>query len=124
MRRLGLPITAIIDSGKKSVHAWVRIDAKTREEYDEKVALIHQFCSQSIGLDVDRQNKNPSRYSRMADVRRAIDFETDEKGITVVKNWGQQRLLEPERSRKVVERVGIGSSSDGSGSRGREDVHC
>jgi RecA-family ATPase len=94
LRRLGLPITAIIDSGKKSVHAWVRIDAKTREEYDEKVALIHQFCSQSIGLDVDRQNKNPSRYSRMADVRRAIDFETDEKGITVVKNWGQQRLLE------------------------------
>jgi RecA-family ATPase len=65
IRKLELPISAIIDSGGKSVHAWVRIDAKNEEEYVERVALVHKFCKESLGLDVDDKNKNPSRYSRL-----------------------------------------------------------
>lgn len=65
LRRIGLPITAIIDSGGRSVHAWVWIGAKDREEYRQRVALLHQFCRESLGLEVDPQNTNPSRYSRM-----------------------------------------------------------
>jgi len=70
LRKIGLPVTAIIDSGGKSVHFWVRIDAKDQKEYAERVELLHQFCKQSLGLDIDQKNKNPSRYSRMPNGRR------------------------------------------------------
>jgi hypothetical protein len=36
IRKLGLPITAIIDSGNKSIHCWVRIDAKNRRNTTRK----------------------------------------------------------------------------------------
>jgi RecA-family ATPase len=69
--KIGLPIAAIIDSAGKSVHAWVRVDAKDREEYNKRVELIYQFCEDSLGLSgFDKQNRNPSRYSRMPDGRR------------------------------------------------------
>lgn len=57
-----LPCTAIISSGGKSIHAWVRVDAKDRTEYDERVkALFEHF--KPYGLD--NKNKNPSRLSRL-----------------------------------------------------------
>lgn len=57
-----LPCTAIISSGGKSVHAWVKVDAKDRREYDERVAAIYQHFA-AYGLDA--KNKNPSRLSRL-----------------------------------------------------------
>jgi RecA-family ATPase len=79
IKKIGLPIAAIIDSGGRSIHGWVRIDAKDREEYRERVALLHEFCRESLGLDVDKQNKNPSRYSRMPNGNRMrINKETGE----------------------------------------------
>jgi RecA-family ATPase len=97
LRRIGLPITATIDSAGRSVHAWVRIDASTREEYRERVALLHQFCRESLGLEVDPQNTNPSRYSRMPNGNRMrINKDTGEPvlgedGKPII---DQQRLLE------------------------------
>ena len=96
LRKIGLPITAIIDSAGKSIHAWVRIDADDREEYDAKVSLLHQFCEQSLELKVDPKNKNPSRYSRMPN---GLRMQKDKDGNPVL---GQdkkpivntQRLLE------------------------------
>lgn len=35
-RDAGLPIAALIDSGGESIHAWVRVDAKTKKEYHER----------------------------------------------------------------------------------------
>jgi hypothetical protein len=79
LRKIGLPITAIIDPGGRSVHFWVRIDAKDWEEYRERVTLLHQFCRESLGLEVDPQNTNPSRYSRMPNGNRMrINKETGE----------------------------------------------
>jgi len=57
-----LPCTAIISSGGKSIHAWVKVDAKDRREYDERVAAIYQHFA-DYGLDA--KNKNPSRLSRL-----------------------------------------------------------
>jgi RecA-family ATPase len=80
LQKIGLPITAIIDSGGKSIHAWVRIDARDRKEYDERVSLIYRFCKESLGMDLDEGNKNPSRYSRLPDgVRTRIDKKTCEE---------------------------------------------
>lgn len=45
LRKIGLPITAIIDTAGKSIHAWVRIDASTREEYREGLP----YCTSSAG---------------------------------------------------------------------------
>jgi len=57
-----LPCSAVIHSGGKSVHAWVRVDARDRKEYDERVRLLFEYFS-AYGLDA--KNKNPARLSRL-----------------------------------------------------------
>lgn len=57
-----LPITALIHSGKRSIHAWVRIDAKDRREYDERVKLLWEHFE---AYGIDNKNRNPSRLSRL-----------------------------------------------------------
>jgi len=59
----GIPCTAIISSGGKSVHAWVRVDAKDRREYDERVNILYEHFA---AYSPDKKNKNPSRLSRLA----------------------------------------------------------
>ena len=61
LRASGLPIAALIDSAGNSVHAWVRIDAKTREEYH---ARREKVWASLPGFQIDKANKNPSRFSR------------------------------------------------------------
>lgn len=69
MRELELPIAVMVYSGKKSVHAIVRIDAANYQEYRKRVEFLYQICMKN-GLDIDTQNKNPSRLSRMPGVMR------------------------------------------------------
>ena len=70
--RLPLPISAIISSGGKSIHAWVKIAANSLSEYREISARIY---SALIPFGIDPANKNPSRLSRLPGVSR------DEGGI-------------------------------------------
>lgn len=60
--RSQLPVTAIVDSGGKSVHAWVRVDAKDRAEYDARVSQVFALFAD---CPPDKQNKNPSRFTRL-----------------------------------------------------------
>jgi hypothetical protein len=80
LARLPLPINAILTSGGKSVHGWVRVNAKNVESYRQKVgellALLRPF-------GVDQANKNPSRLSRLPGAQREIGATGD----------GAQRLL-------------------------------
>jgi len=62
LRNSGLPITCLIDSGGKSIHAWVRVDAKDKEEYD---ARRQKIWDKLPSLELDQANKNPSRFSRL-----------------------------------------------------------
>ena len=64
-----LPCAAVIFSGGKSVHAWVKIDAKDRAEFDERMAILYDHF-QSAGLPIDTKNKNPGRLSRLPFCRR------------------------------------------------------
>lgn len=66
---LELPVAALVHSGKKSLHAIVRIDASTKEEYKSRVNFLHEVCRKN-GLKIDTQNKNPSRLSRLPGVMR------------------------------------------------------
>lgn len=69
IRELELPVATLVYSGKKSIHAIVRVDARDYQEYRKRVDYIYQICKKN-GLDIDVQNRNPSRLSRMPGVAR------------------------------------------------------
>ena len=68
-RRLELPIAALVHSGGKSLHAIVRVDAEDYDEYRKRVDFLYDFLEKN-GVSVDKQNRNPSRLSRMPGVTR------------------------------------------------------
>ena len=68
----GMPVAALIDSGNKSLHAWIRVDAPDAAEYKRRVAIIWDWFS---GINLDKQNRNPSRLSRCPDGWRTVDGE-------------------------------------------------
>ena len=69
IRELELPVACLVHSGGKSLHAIVRIDAGTYDEYRKRVDYLYEVCRKN-GLEIDRQNRNPSRLSRMPGVLR------------------------------------------------------
>lgn len=69
MRELELPIAVLVYSGRKSLHAIVRIEAANYDEYRKRVDYLYNVCKKN-GLTIDSQNRNPSRLSRMPGVMR------------------------------------------------------
>lgn len=69
IRELELPVACLVYSGGKSVHAIVKVDAGNYQEYRKRVDYLYTICSKN-GLDIDKQNRNPSRLSRMPGVTR------------------------------------------------------
>lgn len=69
IRELELPVACLVYSGKKSIHAIVRIDAANYDEYRKRVDYLYSVLKKN-GMAVDTQNKNPSRLSRMPGVTR------------------------------------------------------
>ncbi len=59
---LSLPITSIVDSGGKSLHALVPINAPSAEEYAHAVGELYRALGR---LGFDQANKNPSRMTRL-----------------------------------------------------------
>lgn len=83
-RELELPIACLVYSGKKSLHAIVRVDAADYHEYRKRVDYLYEVC-QKNGIEVDTQNRNPSRLSRMPGVIRG-----EKKQFIVDTNIGKQ----------------------------------
>lgn len=69
IRELKLPAAAIVFSGGKSVHAIVHVDAINENEYRSRVNYLYEVCEKN-GFVIDKQNRNPSRMSRMPGVAR------------------------------------------------------
>ena len=69
MHDLELPIVTLTHTGGKSLHAIVRVDASSREEYRQRVAYLFDVCEKN-GLHIDRSCKNPSRLTRLPGFRR------------------------------------------------------
>lgn len=61
---LKLPISALIESGGKSVHALVKVQAADAIEYKERVNFLFDYLSKH-NFVVDNANKNPARLSRL-----------------------------------------------------------
>lgn len=88
IRELELPVACLVYSGKKSLHAIVRVDAADYSEYRKRVDYLYSIC-QKNGLKVDTQNKNPSRLSRIPGVERG-----DKKQFIVDTNIGKSSWVE------------------------------
>lgn len=69
LKAMNLPIRFLINSGGKSLHAIVRVDAVNEAQYRERVNKLYQFCKKN-GFTPDEQDKNESRYSRLPGVKR------------------------------------------------------
>ncbi len=59
-----VPVRCVIDSGNKSLHAWLRVDCR---DYDDWVLSVKcdLFPNLLVPLGVDKACSNPSRLSRM-----------------------------------------------------------
>lgn len=63
-RKLKLPIATLTYSAGKSLHALVKVQAKNVHEYQERVHYLYTVLNQN-GIEIDTQDKNPSRLSRL-----------------------------------------------------------
>ena len=88
IRELELPVAVLVYSGGKSLHAIVRIDAPNYEEYRKRVDYLYKVCKEN-GLEIDRQNRNPSRLSRLPGVIRG-----EHKQFIVDRNIGKADFSE------------------------------
>jgi len=77
----GMPVAVLIDSGNKSFHAWIRVDAPDEKEYRRRVEVIWSWFS---GINLDRQNRNPSRLSRCPEGWRTVDGEPRQQRLLAV----------------------------------------
>jgi RecA-family ATPase len=69
IRELELPVAILVHSGNKSLHAIVKVDAVSYDEYRKRVDYLYSICEKN-GLAIDTQNKNPSRLSRLPGFQR------------------------------------------------------
>lgn len=90
IRELELPVAALVYSGGKSIHAIVKVEASNADEYRKRVQYLYNVCKKN-GLEVDKQNKNPSRLSRMPGAIRR-----DKKQYLLDTNIGKESWAEWE----------------------------
>lgn len=79
-QRLTLPVAAVILSGGGSAHAWIKIEAVSRQSYEENSERILKTLER---FGIDRANKNCSRLCRLPGAQRTIQ----------AKDGGFQRLV-------------------------------
>jgi RecA-family ATPase len=115
-----LPIACVIDSGGKSLHAWVRVDADSLEQFRERQRLAYDYLGDYID---DGGNINPSRFSRLPGIMRGDAFQKlvalnigspdweefenrrldDEQGRIV--SWKEWKKKTPKKRPQVIEGV-------------------
>lgn len=88
IRELELPVACLVHSGKKSLHAIVKVDAADYAEYRKRVDYLYDICRKN-GLEIDQQNRNPSRLSRMPGVLRG-----ENKQFLIDTNIGKESWAE------------------------------
>ena len=88
----GMPVSVVIDSGNKSLHGWIAVDAPNAEEYRRRVEVIFDWFA-NCGCAPDPQNRNPARLSRCPDGRRTVGGEVRQQQLLAVnlgaKSWSE-----------------------------------
>lgn len=73
IKKIGCTVLAI-DSGKKSVHAVIDLNAASLRDYAQKIEILYEHC-EKLGLKVDRNTRNPSRLMRLPGVQRGQSWQ-------------------------------------------------
>jgi hypothetical protein len=63
MRKTGLPVSAVVDSAGKSLHAWVRLDADSPDEWHRRAELVRRVAL-PLGFDAATM-KQPGQMTRL-----------------------------------------------------------
>lgn len=74
IQSMHLPCTFVINSGSKSLHAIVRIDAENAQQYRTRVDDLYKYAEQA-GFKPDPQDKNASRLSRLPGAKRENGYQ-------------------------------------------------
>ena len=88
IKKLELPVAVLVHSGNKSLHAIVHVDADTFDEYRRRVEYLYSVC-QKNSLQVDTNDRNPSRLSRLPGCER-----NGQKQFIVAENIGKSNFQE------------------------------
>lgn len=91
-----LPLTAIIDSGGRSLHGWVRVDAENIKQFQHATAEVYAFFD---GYPIDTQNGNATRLSRLPGALRGESKQellAINMGLPSFDAWRRWRTKEPE----------------------------
>lgn len=101
----GLPILSMTDSGNKSIHAIVRIDARNAPEFKRTVTRLHEAIEKKFGSACDKANKDAGRLTRLAGAQRGsntqrllyteLNMESDVRGF--LGNAAKDDCQEPEK---------------------------
>jgi hypothetical protein len=83
--KLELPVVALVSSGGRSIHAIIRLNAPSAEEFKR---LADHILRRLARFGIDQKTRNPSRYSRLPGAQRVIGAQT-----LLGEDSGQQRLL-------------------------------
>ena len=106
----GLPITSIVFSGKKSLHALVRVDALNLHQFKERKAKTYSRINQFVKSDP--LVGNPSRFSRLPGVMRNLSdpgqpLKFAEQTLLALNvgpsSWAEYEKLHPEEDPSVKE---------------------
>jgi RecA-family ATPase len=87
-RKFELPISCLVHSGSKSLHAIVKVDASNYEEYRKRVEYLYSFLAKH-DFKVDTNNRNPSRLSRLPGVTRNGVMQTLVETNIGRRNWNE-----------------------------------
>ena len=63
IRKTGLPVSAVVDSAGKSLHAWIKLDAPTLEEWHRRAELVRRVAL-PLGFDAATM-KQPGQMARL-----------------------------------------------------------
>jgi RecA-family ATPase len=100
--KFNLPIAALVDSGDRSLHAVIRIDAADRAQFDERMSTILSLFPDH---SVDASNKNPSRYTRLPGFPRENGREPQLLAINLgpadYASWEKQRVSKLKQACKT-----------------------
>jgi len=107
INRSKLPIAAVIDSGGRSVHAWVKVDAANKEQWCERRDAVYQYMADYSPCAA---NKNASRFSRLAGIMRG-DVEQKLIALNIGSlNWeafeehlATKDLIEPKKPSQLMD---------------------
>jgi len=83
--KLELPVVALVSSGGRSIHAIIKLDAPSADEFKH---LADHILRRLARFGIDQKNRNPSRYSRLPGAQRVIGAHA-----LLGEDAGQQRLL-------------------------------